>query len=159
MAARRELVARIAGLAESIATTGQMEPRDFVMEADLTLPQIRVLYTLASGPARITNISQAHGMAAPNASNMVERLVRKGLAERVSDPNDRRVVLARLTYEGRETVEAIKRSDYLAIEKTAAFLSIDELEVIAQAFEIMNRGVERLQAASGGAVAAQPLDR
>lgn len=159
MAAREELVARIAELSESLATSCLMEPQGLVTEAELTLPQISVLYTLASGPARITNISQAHGMAAPNASNMVERLVRKGLAERVSDPNDRRVVLARLTDEGRETVEAIKRSDYLAIEKTAAFLSIDELEVIAQAFEIMNRGVERLQAASGGAVAAQPPDR
>ena len=158
MAAREELVARIAGLAESIATTGQMDPRDFAMETDLTLPQIRVLYMLASGPARITDISQAHGMARPNASSMVERLVRKGLVERVSDASDRRVALARLTDKGREAVEAVNRGNYAAIEKTAAFLSVDELEMVAQALEVLNRGIERLEAASEGAVATRSAD-
>ncbi len=147
MTARSELVARIAELSEAIATTGQMAPQDFVMEAGLTLPQIRVLYTLASGPARITDISLVHGMARPNASSMVERLVRKGLVERVSDPSDRRVALARLTNEGREAVEAITRSNYVAVEKIATFLSIDELELVARALEVLDRGVKRLEAA------------
>ena len=155
MGTREELVARIAGLAESIETTGQLDP----VEADLTLPQIRVLYMLTSGPARITDISQTHGMARPNASSMVERLVRKGLVERVYDPRDRRVALACLTDRGREAVEAVSRSNYVAIEKTAAFLSIEELEVVAQALEILNRGVERLEAAGGGAVAADGAGR
>ncbi|MCY4353737.1 MAG: hypothetical protein OXC09_02980 [Truepera sp.] len=69
MTARRELVARIAELVESIAATSQTAPRDFAMETDLTLPQIRILYMLASGPARITDISRAQGMARANASS------------------------------------------------------------------------------------------
>ena len=148
MTARKELVAMIAELSESIAATGQMEPKDFVVEADLTLPQVRVIYMLASGPARITDISQAHGMAPPNASTMVERLVRKGLVERVSDPNDRRVALACLTNRGREAIEALTRSNYVAVENIAAFLSIDELALVARALEILDRGVKRLKAAN-----------
>lgn len=146
MASREDLVARIAELSESIAATGQMEPKDFVVEADLTLPQVRVLYMLAYGPARITDISQAQGMARPNASTMVERLVRKGLVERVSDPNDRRVALACLTNRGQEAIEALTRSNYVAVENIAAFLSIDELALVARALEILDMGVKRLKA-------------
>ena len=148
MTARGELLARIAGLVESLTASGQTGPRDFAMETDLTLPQIRVLYMLASGHARITDIAQAQGMARANASNMVERLVRKGLVERVPYPNDRRVALARLTDKGREAVEGVTRGEQSAIEKLTAVLPNDELEVVAQALEILNRGVNRLETAN-----------
>ena len=153
MAGQEELVARIAELSESIATTGRMEPDAFVMESDLTLPQIRVLYMLASGPARISEVARAHGMARPNASNMVERLVRKGLVERVSDPSDRRVALACLTEKGRAAIGAVSHSNYEAMEAIATVLSIDELELVVSALEILERGVRRLEAASEGAAA------
>ena len=153
MAGQEELVARIAELSESIATTGRMEPNAFVMESDLTLPQIRVLYMLASGPARISEVARAHGMARPNASNMVERLVRKGLVERVSDPSDRRVALACLTEKGRAAIGAVSHSNYEAMEAIATVLSIDELELVVSALEILERGVRRLEAASEGAAA------
>lgn len=159
MTARTDLVARIAELSESIATAGQMYPRDFVMETDLTLAQITILYLLASGPERISDIAQAQGMARPNASNMVERLVRKGLVERVSDPNDRRVALANLTAKGRDAVEAANRGNYVAIENVAAFLSMDELEQVASALEILERGVRRLEAANEDAVGSQNVSQ
>jgi len=142
-------VARIAELVESIAVTGQTAPRDFVMEADLTLRQIRVLYMLASGPARITDISRAQGMARANASTMVERLVRKGLVERASDPGDRRVALACLTNEGRTAVAGVTRNEYDVVEKITTLLPVDELKVVARALEIVDRAVRRLQAAPG----------
>lgn len=153
MAGRTELIARIAELSESIATSGRMEPNAFVMEGDLTLPQIRVLYMLASGSARISEVARAHGMARPNASTMVERLVRKGLVERVSDPSDRRVALASLTEKGREAIGAVSHSNYEAMEAIASVLSNYELELVAGALEILERGVRRLEADSEGAAA------
>ena len=145
MTAKSELMARIAELSESIAA---MAPQDFIMESELTLTQFRTIYMLAAGPARITDISQYQGMARPNASTMVERLVRKGLVERVSDPSDRRVTLACLTDKGRETIEAVNRHKYEAVEKIAAYLSTDELEVVARALEILDRGVKLMEASN-----------
>ena len=158
MAAREELVARIAGLVESLAASwGLTGPRDFAMETDLTLPQIRILYMLASSPVRITDIAQAQGMARANASSMVERLVRKGLVERVPYPNDRRVALACLTDKGRGAIEEVTRSEQSALEKVTAVLPDDELDVVAQALEILNRGAERM-AADGDAAATRRAD-
>ena len=147
MTARSELVARIADSLEALASTSQMTPTESVMETDLTLPQLRILYMLASGPARITDISEAFGMARANASTMVERLVRKSLVERDSDPNDRRVALARLTGRGRMAVEGVTRSEIAIVEKITKFLTFGELEVVARALDIMNQGVKRLEAA------------
>ena len=158
MTARSELVVKVVELAEALAASGQTAPTDFVMESDLTLPQIRILYMLASGPARITDISEAHGMARANASTMVERLVRKGLVERVSDPNDRRVALACLTGKGREAVEGVAHSENAVVERITEFLTIGELEVVARALEILNRGVKRLEAAAGDEAAVWDAD-
>ena len=152
MTAKRELVVRIAELSESLAAKSRLEPEDFVMETDLTLPQIRILYFLIRGPKRITDVSQAQGMALPNASNMVERLVKKGLVRRVPDSNDRRVALARLTNKGRQAVEALARSNSVAVDKLTMVLSIAELEVVVRALEILNRGADHLEAANDDAV-------
>ena len=153
MTAKRELVARIAELSESLAAKSQPEPEDFAMETNLTLPQIRVLYFLSRGPKRITEVSQAHGVALPNASSMVERLVKKGLVQRVPDPNDRRVALARLTNKGRQAVEAMARSNFVIVENLAMALSIAELEVVVRALEILSRGADHLETANDDAVA------
>jgi hypothetical protein len=53
-------------------------PKTLSWRLTLALPQIRILYFLIRGPKRITDVSQTHGMALPNASNMVEWLVKKG---------------------------------------------------------------------------------
>ena len=153
MTAKRELVVRIAELSESLAAKSQPEPEDFAMETDLTLPQIRILYFLSRGPKRITEVSQAHGRALPNTSNMIERLVKKGLVQRVPDPNDRRVALARLTNEGQQAAEAMARSNFVIVENLAMALSIAELEVVVRALEILNWGADHLEATNDDAVA------
>ena len=153
MTAKRELVARISELSESLAAKSQPGPADFDMESNLTLPQIRILYLLSRGPRRITEVSQAQGMALPNASNMVERLVKKGLIRRWPDSNDRRVALACLTNEGRQAVEAMARSNFVIVENLTMALSIAELEVVVRALEILNRGADHLEATNEDAVA------
>ncbi len=155
MTSREELVARIGDFVASLSASGETIPKDFIEETDLTLPQIRTLYMLSSRPARITDIAKAHGMARANASTMVERLVRKGLVERIPFPQDRRVALARLTNKGRDAVGAITHSESAVLERITEVLSIDELEVVARALEIIEQGAKRLEAANEDATAVQ----
>jgi DNA-binding MarR family transcriptional regulator len=75
------------------------------LELDLTLPQLKTLFTLADlGPAPIGQIGEALQIGQPTASHLVKRLVQAGLATRAEDPLDRRRTLAHLTPAGKELV-------------------------------------------------------
>ena len=53
------------------------------------------------GPTRMGVLSEHLGRGLPSVTSMMDRLVKKGLVERVLDPSDRRVVACQLTDEGK----------------------------------------------------------
>ena len=148
MSARDELLARIGELAESISTAGCMDAKGFAIEGDLTLPQIRGPlcprfrsgedYRHLAGAGNGPSQRLEHGGAPGQERSGGARIRPQRQAGR----------LARLTHAGREVIETLNRSHYEAMEKIAAFLSVEELEVVAQALEVFQRGVERLETAS-----------
>ena len=67
------------------------------------LAQIKtLLYLHHRERATVGEIATGLGVAMPTASELVDRLVEDGLAERATNPNDRRQVLVWLTPEARE---------------------------------------------------------
>jgi DNA-binding MarR family transcriptional regulator len=54
-----------------------------------------------SGPCRLTALAARAGVTQPGMTQLVDRLQRMGLLDRVPDPADGRVVLVRITDEGR----------------------------------------------------------
>lgn len=107
--------------------------RDQVLERfGLTPNDAKALHTLdpvAGKPMRA--LADAWGTDASNATWIVDRLERKGLAQRRPHPRDRRVKLVVLTSRGVRTREAILRAFY---EPPAELLRLDrrELEVLAE---------------------------
>jgi DNA-binding MarR family transcriptional regulator len=78
------------------------------LDADVTLPQFRMLVVLASrGPQRSVDISNELGVAASTGQRMCDRLVRKGLVQRSRSASDRRAVKLWLSVAGRDLVEQI----------------------------------------------------
>ena len=107
---------------------------------ELTMPQARTMFLLhRQGPTRMGVLSEQLGRGLPSATSMVDRLVRKGLVERVQDPSDRRVVACRLTDQGTTAVERfwqISRERRLALVDA---LTDEELETVVPALEILTR--------------------
>jgi DNA-binding MarR family transcriptional regulator len=70
---------------------------------DVSMREYDVLYTLAKcrEPMRIGELPQHVLLSQPALSRMVDRLVERGLVERIPDPNDRRSVRLALTDSGR----------------------------------------------------------
>lgn len=66
----------------------------------LQLGQFVVLRFLRHGPMRMTELAELTGTTSANVTGMVDRLVERGVVERTSDPDDRRVVLVSLTPQG-----------------------------------------------------------
>jgi DNA-binding MarR family transcriptional regulator len=65
---------------------------------DLTMPQLKVLLTLATaGPASISAVARELRVGLPAASQLVDRLVEQGHVQRREDPTDRRRTIASLS--------------------------------------------------------------
>jgi DNA-binding MarR family transcriptional regulator len=104
----------------------------------LTLSQVTALLLLKEargGTMPVGQIAHELGVSLPTASGLVDRLHREGLVDRVVNVRDRRVVLVRLTPEGRSVIQRMLRvlSDLLG--RLLADLTEAEQESLAQAVE------------------------
>ena len=121
-------------------------PREW-SDLELTMPQARILFLLSRGAARMTEIASHLGRGMSSATTMIDRLVAKGLVERAEDPADRRVVTCRLRPVGEDAVEKLMRIGRLRVESIAEALTVEELETVTRAMEIMADAAGRSQAA------------
>jgi DNA-binding MarR family transcriptional regulator len=92
----------------SILAAMQFSSRPDWMELDMTMAQIKALFTISQGEAvPVSRIAEYLGVGQPTASHLVDRLVRQGFAGRSEGPTDRRVTLVRLTPQGEDLVRRL----------------------------------------------------
>ncbi|MEU0388829.1 MarR family winged helix-turn-helix transcriptional regulator [Streptomyces chartreusis] len=128
---------------------GEMEPEEIAGAlADVAGAVVRGLadrrgmsFTTAStlgrlereGPSRLTALAVAEGVAQPSMTQLVQRLENKGLATRVSDPDDGRVTLVAITDAGREVLAERRRERNARLAHRLAALSEDERRALGSA--------------------------
>ena len=76
---KQQLTERFAELVEQLNQRMHCEPPDDWSELELTIPQIRALMSLRSGPERMGNISSFLGSTLSSTTSIMDRLVDKGL--------------------------------------------------------------------------------
>ena len=72
---------------------------------DHTIRQITMLLCLYDSDRTIGKLSDEMNVDKPVVTRGIDRLMEDGFAERISDPNDRRSVIARITAAGRRYVD------------------------------------------------------
>ncbi|MEE1761270.1 MULTISPECIES: MarR family winged helix-turn-helix transcriptional regulator [unclassified Streptomyces] len=78
------------------------------VEERVTLPQFRMLVVLSvRGATKLVVLADQLQVAPSTAMRMVDRLIAVGLADRQTNPDNRRETLLRLTDEGRRAVEEV----------------------------------------------------
>jgi DNA-binding MarR family transcriptional regulator len=78
------------------------------LSLDLTMPQLKVVLLLfTNGPERMSAMASALGVSLATATGVVDRLVEKDMVTREGDPNDRRVVLIRLSDKGEKLIAGL----------------------------------------------------
>ena len=114
-------------------------------ERGVTLPQLRILFSLREQPGATTSALAANlGLTMPTVSGQVDKLVKAGLVARGSSPDDRRVIPLRLTDEGQATVGEIRVGNQAYLAELAAALDGD-LEQVTRALERLASAHARLQ--------------
>ena len=105
-------------------------------------------YTLLALPEKgyltMNELSETMALANSTMTRMVDQLVQKGLAQRKPDEEDRRVVLAGLTDQGRGVRRALEQNLQNFFGQVAARIQDDEHPVILHALEQVTKLVRTL---------------
>jgi DNA-binding MarR family transcriptional regulator len=108
----------------------------------LTLGEYDVLVRLARAPdhaLRMSDLADRVLLSPSGLTRLVDRLERRGLAERLADPADGRVALARLTSGGSRLVKLAARTHLRGIrEHFTGRLSQPKLRAVASALETIS---------------------
>lgn len=97
-------------------------------DSGLSMTQCKALLELGGlgGEAetwQVGDLAEVFGVSVPSMSRAVDGLVKKGLATRIEDPDDRRVRQVKITAAGKDLVETLVAVRQSGIEAFAATLS------------------------------------
>lgn len=111
-----QLVADIEKSLRYIATLVKQKGRVILSNYTITPPQFVALqWLMEGGDMTIGELSTKMYLACSTTTDLVDRMEKNELVQRVKDPNDRRVVRIHLLEEGARIIEEVvqKRQDYL----------------------------------------------
>jgi DNA-binding MarR family transcriptional regulator len=92
---------------------------------DQSLPVLGVL--LNHGPMPMSEIGRKMGISKPYTTVLVDRLIKKGLVERVLDADDRRLVNIRTTKAGRDTFKEFRKCAREIVIRNLSSLTSDDI--------------------------------
>jgi DNA-binding MarR family transcriptional regulator len=120
------------------------------IQMPLPSAQARLLATIeAQGEARIGDLAAVDHCSQPTMTTQVRRLEDAGLVSRTVDPGDARAVRIRITQQGMQTLNAVRRDRAAAIEPQLARLEPADHQVLAEAVAVLRRLLENAAAAPG----------
>ena len=143
---RQELTDRLTESAEYLNRQLHTGRLDEWQGLDMTIPQIRTLVLLERmGPLRMGNIAIYLDRALSATTTVMDRLVEKGLVDRVADPSDRRVVICQLSESGEQAITRFWRIGRERIQIVVDLLDEEQLETVVQGFELIRWAEEEIQ--------------
>ncbi|GAB6932962.1 MarR family winged helix-turn-helix transcriptional regulator [Calditerricola satsumensis] len=118
--------------------------REILNHFPITPPQFDALLWLDEcGDLTISELSNRMYLACSTITDLVDRMEKNGLVERVRDQSDRRVVRIRLLDKGRQIIQEVlkRRREYLA--EVLAHVPPDDVREIRRALTRLNETMEK----------------
>jgi DNA-binding MarR family transcriptional regulator len=109
----------------------------------LTLPQLRILFSVARAPGITANeLAALLGVTVSTTSGLVAKVVERGLVSKRVAVDDRRQMPLELTESGRRLTEEVAEAGRQLMEQTAALLGTD-LDSVTTALDLLGAAVSR----------------
>lgn len=109
-------------------------------EPSLSVPQFRLLGFLSRHPgSSLSEVADHLGVTRATASSMTDRLVQRGLVDRVEDPDERRHVMLSLTVTGQDQLEQMRQITRLKIAELLGGLTPEELDSLSAGLKILGQ--------------------
>lgn len=140
----REKVEQIESDLRKISGIVKQKGREILTNFPITLPQFIALQWLnEEGDMTIGDLSNKMYLAFSTTTDLVDRMEKNNLLERVRDNKDRRVVRIHLLDEGRKIIEDVleRRSDYL--ETVLSEMDEDQFNNIANSLNLLYNAMDK----------------
>jgi DNA-binding MarR family transcriptional regulator len=110
------------------------------VEAGMTPGQMSALATVSrEGPISLGDLAAAERVTPPMATKLANALEEKGLVERLSCADDKRVVRLQVATEGRKLLDRSRRRRDAWLARRFAALTEAEREALAEAITVIER--------------------
>ncbi len=135
---RQEMVEGILKFADNIfRVLLPTVPRELLV-LDFTMSQLKTLFLLfMNGPMRMSDLASDLGVTLATATGLADRLVERDMVTRESDPDDRRVVLCRLSESGQNSIKRIWESARGRMQEILQGIDVATLESLDRALKTM----------------------
>lgn len=111
---------------------------------DMSTPQLKALLLISEEEGiRMRELARRLGGSFSNATVLVDRLVDRGLVERLADPQDRRVVLVRVADEGQQLIEQLVTSWRTLSTPLLEALAPEDLTKVHEALRVLLEAARR----------------
>lgn len=134
----RELSDRYVSVVRDLCRLTYIARLDEWQGLDMTVPQVKTLILLEhAGPLRMGQLASSLGSGLSTTTTIVDRLVKKQLVQRDSDPNDRRVVKCELTKNGRVATDMFWEHIKTRAMQISDQWDLDQFEKVVQSLELI----------------------
>jgi len=143
MGKKEELIQEIVDLHRRVNRVLRQIAPDAWMELSLTIPQVKCLFFISNhGTTNFKKLAAALKVTPANLTGVIDRLVDQGLVSRTENPEDRRMMLLKLTEKGEALVTELRERRVSYLSKALRGLTPEELTVITRGLDLLARAVE-----------------
>jgi MarR family transcriptional regulator, organic hydroperoxide resistance regulator len=132
-------VAEIEELLRNVSTILKKRGRDILSNFDITPPQLDALLVLRDhGELTMGELCQKMFLACSTATDLIDRMERNGLIERVRDTADRRVIRLRVLPKGSSVIDEVMDARRSYLVTVLSEIDVADKERLIQSLEQLN---------------------
>ncbi|MFC4078435.1 MarR family winged helix-turn-helix transcriptional regulator [Salinithrix halophila] len=136
----KELVMEIERLVREISVIIKRKGRELLHEFPITPPQFTALLWLnEEGDMTIGELSQKMFLACSTMTDLVDRMEKNGVVERVRDERDRRVVRIHLLDKGTSIIREVMEARQAYLSEILSHLPVDEVKEMSKHLSTLHR--------------------
>jgi DNA-binding MarR family transcriptional regulator len=114
-----------------------------LLTLDITMSQLKIILLLfVNGTLHVSAIASYLDVTLPTSTSLLDRLADKGYIIRENDPDDRRVVLCRLSEKGQKAVNQIWKSGRVRSQEILGKMDSTNLEMFVKVLKSMMKSAE-----------------
>ena len=109
----------------------------------ISMAQLHIMYTLQrGGEMPMSRLADVLHVSLSNATGLIDRIEERGLVERTRVPEDRRIVMIRVTDAGRQMLEEVDAISSELLRSVFGRIGRSQLAAVGRAIAELRRGLE-----------------